>query len=103
MKRVAAICALVTLLPGIALCDETFRCGTWVVTMPLSVSDLVQKCGQPSSKQVSTQDAHVRTAGGGNVKTGTTTEVWRYDRPGAPPMIVTIADGVIQSLERGQD
>ena len=104
MRRVAAICALVTLAPNIALCDETFRCGTWVVSTPLSVPELVEKCGQPSSRQVSTQDVRAKIVGGGTEKVGTTTtEIWRYDRgTRAAPMVVTIVDGVIQSLERGE-
>jgi hypothetical protein len=80
--------------------DETFRCGSWLVTADISVSELLRKCGKPSSQQVSTQDA--RNEHG--IKVGTsTTEVWRYDRGStAAPMIVTIVDGQIQSIERGK-
>jgi hypothetical protein len=104
MQRIAAICALSALVPGIALGDETFRCGSWLVSMPLSVAELVQKCGQPSSKKVATEDVRAKVGGGGTQKIGTaTTETWRYDRgSNSFPMIVTIVDGVIQSLERGE-
>ena len=104
MQRMAAICALVALLPNVALCDETFRCGSWLVSTPLTVAELVQKCGQPASKKVSTEDVRAKVGGGGSQKIGTsTTEVWRYDRgSNSLPMIVTITDGVIQSLERGE-
>jgi Protein of unknown function (DUF2845) len=100
MQRVAAISALAILIPSIALCDE-FRCGSWLVSAPLPLPELIKKCGQPSSRQVSTQDVRTKVAGGGTMKIGaTTTEVWRYDRgSGASPMIVTIVDGVIQSIE----
>jgi hypothetical protein len=104
MQRIAAICALVTLVPAIALGDETFRCGSWLVSMPLSVKELIEKCGQPSSRQASSQDVRTKVGAGGTQKIGTTTtEIWRYDRGSDTfPMIVTIVDGVIQSLERGQ-
>jgi hypothetical protein len=98
-----AVCALAALIPGLARSDETFRCGSYLVSMPLSVAELLQKCGQPSSKKASTDEVRARVSGGGSQKIGTSaTEVWRYDRPGSPPMLVTIVDGVIQSMEAGQ-
>jgi hypothetical protein len=97
------ICALLTLLPGLARSDDTFRCGSYLVSTPLTVAELLQKCGQPSSKKSSTEDVRARVSGGGTQKIGTSaTEVWRYDRPGSPPMIVTIVDGVIESLAAGE-
>ena len=104
MQRIAALCALAVLLPNLALPDETFRCGSWLVSMPLSVEELVKKCGQPSSKKVSTEDVRAKVGGGGTQKIGTaTTEIWRYDRgSNSFPMIVTIVDGVIESLARGE-
>lgn len=103
MQRLATVCALLALMPNIAL-SETFRCGSYLVSTPLSVAELIQKCGQPSSKQTSAEDVRTRVAGGGTEKVGTTTrEVWRYDRgSGSFPMIVTIVDGVIESLTRGE-
>ena len=101
MNRVAAICAVGAFIPNIALCDETFRCGKWVVSTPLSVPELIEKCGEPSSRQVSTEDARAHVVGGGTQKVGTTTtEIWRYDR--GSKMIVTIVDGNIQSIERSK-
>ncbi len=104
MKLAAAVCVLGVLTPGMARCDELFRCGQWLVTSEISVSDLLKKCGQPSSRQVSTEDVRAHVVGGGSEKLGTTTkEVWRYDRGSrAGAMIVTIVDGRIQSMERGK-
>ncbi len=80
--------------------DEIFRCGSWLVSVDISVPELLKKCGKPSSQQVSTAD--VRNEHGARVGTSTL-EVWRYDRGSrAAPMIVTIVDGQIQSLERGK-
>jgi hypothetical protein len=98
-----AICALLTVAPTISAGDEVFRCGSSIVSTELSVSELLEKCGEPSSRQVSTEDVRVRVAKGGTQKVGTTTvEKWRYERSRAAPMVVTIADGKIQSIERGQ-
>jgi len=103
MQRLLAVCALAAFIPGLARSDDTFRCGSYLVSMPLSVSELLQKCGQPSSKKSSTEDVRAKVSGGGTQKIGTSAnEVWRYDRPGSPPMIVTIVDGVVQSMEAGQ-
>jgi Protein of unknown function (DUF2845) len=102
MRLAAAICALVTMaMPKSAACDELFRCGSWLVSSETSVAELLQKCGEPSSRQVSTEDARAHVVGGGTQKVGTTTtEIWRYDR--GSKMIVTIVDGNIQSIERGK-
>ena len=100
MRLTAAICTLVTMVtPRIAACDELFRCGSWLVSTQTSVAELLQKCGEPSSRQVSTEDTRAHVIGGGTQKLGTaTTEIWRYDR--GSKMLVTIVDGNIQSIER---
>ncbi len=50
------------------------------------------------------RDVRAKVGGGGTQKIGTgTMQVWRYDRgSNSLPMIVTITDGVIQRLERGE-
>jgi Protein of unknown function (DUF2845) len=100
MKLVATICVLLGTVPGVCFSDGFFRCGNSLVSADTSVADLLSKCGKPSSQQVSTSD--VLSLHG--VKVGTsTTEIWRYDRgPRAAPMIVTIVDGQIQSIEAGK-
>ncbi len=104
MKAAAALCVLAVMTPGIATCDESFRCGQWLVTSDMAVAELLKKCGEPSSRQVSTEDVRAHVAGGGSQKLGTTTrEVWRYDRGSrAAAMIVTLVDGKIESIERGE-
>jgi hypothetical protein len=100
MRFRTAICALLVIVPSIGLSDESFRCGTWLVSADMSVADLLKKCGKPTSQEASTAD--VRNEHG--VKVGTsTTEIWRYERGStAAPMIVTIVDGQIQDIERGK-
>ncbi|MBS0376854.1 MAG: DUF2845 domain-containing protein [Proteobacteria bacterium] len=103
MRTAAIVCALLCAVPAIGTAEE-FRCGEYLVSADLSVSELLRKCGQPTSKKVSVDDvrAHVGPRGEvGTEKVGTTrTEVWRYDRgPRALAMIVTIVDGTIQKIE----
>ena len=101
MRVIAVMCLLLAAaVPGIGMSDETFRCGSWLVSAEVSVAELLKKCGKPSSQQLSTQDVHNEHG----VKIATsTTEIWRYDRGSmAAAMIVTIVDGQIQSIERGK-
>jgi hypothetical protein len=90
------------------LCDvavaESFRCRQWIVSEDVSVEELLQKCGEPTQRTSETIDVYGPSAsGGGRVKRGTTTiEKWTYDRGSqAFPMVVTIVDGRIKSMERG--
>ena len=61
---------------------ESFRCGQWIVSEDVSVAELLQRCGEPTSKTSETIDVYGPSAsGGGRVKRGTTTvEKWTYDR-----------------------
>jgi hypothetical protein len=82
---------------------ETFRCGKWLVTEELTLDELTQKCGAPTSRESRTEDIKSRNRDNGlMIKTGeTTTERWTYDRgTGAAPMVVIIVDGRIKSIER---
>ena len=91
-------------LVSVPVSAETFRCGQWIASPDMTVDELLQKCGGPTQKSSETVDVYARTAsGGGTHKTGTSTiEKWTYDRGSqAAPMIVTIVDGKIKSMERG--
>ena len=84
---------------------ETFRCGQWIASPDMSVEELVEKCGEPTTKTVEVVDVYGPGASGkGKIKRGTVaTEKWTYDRGNQSfPMIVTIVDGEIQSMERGE-
>jgi hypothetical protein len=71
----------------------------------MSVEELLEICGEPTSKTVETVDVYARTAAGGRIRTGTSViETWTYDRGSQSfPMVVTIVDGKIKSMERGRD
>lgn len=101
-------CALVLLLGLVVLSQpaqaETFRCGQWIASPDMSVEELLEKCGEPTAKSVEVVDVYARTPAGGRVRTGTSTvQTWTYDRGSQSfPMVVTIVDGQIKSMERGK-
>jgi hypothetical protein len=100
-RRIMALLALL-LLPLVSFA-ETFRCGKWLIDTDTTLEELTQKCGPPTSHQSKTEEIKARNRFNGLwVKTGeTTTEVWTYDRgTRAAPMVVTIIDGRIKSIER---
>ena len=69
----------------------------------MSVDDLVKKCGEPTARTSRTEDVLVRNRDNGlMLKAGETLiETWTYDRGSqAAPMVVTIIDGRIKSIER---
>ncbi len=98
------------LLIGFCLCfigamaqAESFRCGPWIASEDMTVEELLEKCGEPAKRTSETVDVYgPSVSGGGRVKRGTSTiEKWTYDRGSqAAPMIVTIVDGKIKSMER---
>jgi hypothetical protein len=81
----------------VGICDGYFSCGQSLVSAEVSVAELRQKCGSPSSERISYVD--VRNEYG--VKVGTSTvETWRYDRGSRQfAMIVTVVDGKIEKIE----
>jgi hypothetical protein len=68
----------------------------------MSVPELSSKCGAPTAHDSKTTDVQARNPIGHMRKVGeTVTETWTYDRsPSAPPMVVTIIDGKIKSIDR---
>ena len=82
----SVLAAAVLLLPLAASADETFRCGKWIATSDMTVAELTEKCGEPTSRESKTEDVKARNSNVGlMVKVGeTTVETWTYDR-GANP------------------
>jgi hypothetical protein len=105
---VANLACIVLSMLGLAtpaVADESMRCGSWIVTSEATVEELINKCGEPATKDVSTADVYA--AGpqpNRSRKVGvTTTERWTYDRgPQAFRMIVTIVDGKLKSIDRAK-
>jgi len=94
--------ALILLFPLAASADETFRCGKWIASSEMTPSELIAKCGEPTTRESRTEDIKARNHNVGLVvKVGETTiETWTYDRGSNPAMVVTIVDGEIKSIER---
>jgi hypothetical protein len=92
---------LATCAPA-AQADETIRCGKWVVNSSLTVAELVDKCGEPASKERTEEEVWSRNVHGSSYRSGTTVvEYWTYDRGSrAAPIRVKIVDGKIRSIER---
>ena len=96
-----ALAALFAVAP--ALADENFRCGKWVVSSDMTPAELAEKCGPPTLHESRTEDVMVRNRNTGLMeKAGETRiETWTYDRgTQAAPMLVTIIDGRIKSIDR---
>ena len=83
---------------------ETFRCGQWIASRDMSVAELLEKCGEPTSKSVRYEDIYAKAAAGGTNRIGVSTiATWTYDRGSQSfAMVVTIVDGKIKSMERGE-
>ena len=97
----ALVAVLIVSQPAFA---ESFRCGQWIASEDMSVKELLQKCGEPTQKTAETIDVYgPSVSGAGRVKRGTSViEKWTYNRGSqAAPMVVTIVDGKIKSMERG--
>src|SRR5262245_25121981 len=98
------------LLPAIALLAavplaaraETFRCGSKIVSIYSTASEILQHCGDPTSKTVTKEPVRVKNGNGYMVTAGhKTTEELVYDRgKGAEPMVVIIVDGKVTSIKR---
>jgi len=93
---------LLALVPFSVSMADSMRCDKWVVNETVALGELIDKCGTPTSKTVSTEDVQaVNAATGASQKTGKkVTERWLYRRGTQIPMVVTIVDGKIQSIER---
>ena len=101
--QVSALALLALAASGPALADETFRCGKWIINSSLTPAELADKCGPPTYHESRTEDVLVRNRNTGlMMKTGELLiETWTYDRGSrAAPMVVTIVDGRIKSIDR---
>jgi hypothetical protein len=101
MKTTLAVISALSMLP-LAASAESMRCGKWVVSETSSAAEILEKCGEPQKKDISHEDVYARNALGNTNKVGVkVTERWRYQASNRVlPMLVTIVDGKIVSIER---
>lgn len=96
----SALLALILAMPAAAFAGESFRCGQWIITDELSVSELVAKCGEPKLKR--SEEVEIRAkVGSGSVSRGTSLiEYWTYVLSSGAHYEVKIVDGDIQNIGR---
>jgi hypothetical protein len=100
--RLFTIALLIVFGPAGTAVADSMRCGKWVVSETSAPAEVLQKCGEPQQKEETKQDVLGKNAFGNPIKLGVQTiERWYYKPgPGSLPMLVTIVDGKIKSLER---
>ena len=101
MRTYTAVALICASLPLVAAADS-MRCGKWVVSETSSSAEILQKCGEPQQKDVSKEDVLGKNALDNPIKLGVkVTERWRYQASNRVlPMLVTIVDGKVVSIER---
>ncbi len=101
MRAPIAVVLISLGLPQAASADS-MRCGKWVVSETSSSAEILEKCGEPQQKDISKEDVVARNTTGYVRKVGVkVTERWRYQRgTNTLPMLVTIVDGKVVSIER---
>jgi hypothetical protein len=102
---VVSLAAVASLAIAQPLFAEGFRCGQRIATPDMTVAELLEACGEPTTKNVEIVDVYgPNTQGAGNIKRGTVTvETWTYARGSqASAMVVRIEDGTIRKMEREQ-
>lgn len=81
---------------------ESMRCGKWVINEQSAPAEILQKCGEPQDKQITTEDVFGKNTLGNPIKLGVMTKEQWYYRPSTQslPMRVTIVDGKVTAIER---
>jgi len=93
--------AAATFFPAMAShADDSVRCGNYIVNSDASVDELLDKCGTPTTKEITEDEVWAPTEDGGRRTVGkTVTQVWTYDRGSrAFKIIVTIIDNKIKTI-----
>jgi Protein of unknown function (DUF2845) len=100
--RAHTFAALLCVILPLTASAESMRCGKWVISETSSTAEIVEKCGEPQQKDVSHEDVYARNTLGHTDKVGVkVTERWRYQANNRVlPMLVTIVDGKVVSIER---
>jgi hypothetical protein len=102
MRSSAVVIMSALFVLPLAAAADSMRCGKWVVNETSSTAEILEKCGEPQNKEVSKEDVLAKNPAGYVTKLGVkVTERWRYQRSNnSLPMLVTIVDGKVVSIER---
>ena len=81
--------------------DDTFRCGSKIISTGMTMVDVSAKCGEPTLRTVEEVPQQVRRANGSTYVAGTVTvEVWTYDRGSSSfPAVLRFEGGKVTSIE----
>ena len=101
MRTTFVAMSVLSMLP-FAASAESMRCGKWVVSETSAAAEILEKCGEPQQKDVAREDVLGKNTLGNPIKLGVKiTERWRYQASNRMlPMLVTIVDGKVVSIER---
>jgi len=80
--------------------DDTFRCGTKLVTAGMAREQVISMCGEPSERKSEEVPQMVRNANGSMRQVGTVTiERWTYNRGSSQfPTVLEIQEGKVKSI-----
>lgn len=101
MRTTFVAISVLSMLP-FAASAESMRCGKWVISETSAAAEILEKCGEPQQKDVEREDVFGKNTLGNPIKLGVkVTERWRYQASNRVlPMLVTIVDGKVVSIER---
>jgi hypothetical protein len=83
---------------------DSMRCGKWVVNEQTTPVEILEKCGEPKNRQISSEDVLGKNALGNPIKLGVKiTERWYYQASSRSlPMVVTLVDGKVRDIQRAE-
>jgi hypothetical protein len=101
MKQVLQVCSILIAAATTPAFADTLRCGSSLIKEGDSAGYVVEKCGEPGSKQTFTEPVYAHRENGTSYEIGTTTkDVWRYTRSSRQfPAVLTFEKGVLRKLE----
>jgi hypothetical protein len=101
MNRASILVSALALSASAALGDDTLRCGNAIIDVGMVAAQVVDRCGEPKSKEVEEVPVRQRTKSGGvNTIGSTRVERWTYERGyGQFPALLTFEAGKLKSIE----
>lgn len=101
MRALLFFVLMAVIFPYGSATASTLRCGSYLVQEGDDAFSVLARCGEPTQRMTITEPIYASSADGGTYPTDLVgyTQVWRYDRGSMSfPVIIKIADGVVQSI-----
>jgi len=101
MKQALRVCSVLIAAAVTPAFADSLRCGSSLIKEGDTAGYVMEKCGEPGSKQTFSEPVYARRENGTSYEIGTTTkDVWRYRRSsGQFPAVLTFEKGVLRKLE----